>query len=395
MELQLIYFIIFPLIGIGLELLISKIFKKITGFTTIIFSAIMLVLALLFFSQFDATQKGVQFIYEYPWVSEWGLSFKLALDGIGCLGTALFSIIFFVVLIISKKKERNTTHYVMMALLQITVFLFLLSYDFVLKILFWEASWIPIFFLLVNSSKKSFAILYSKYWFLSEVLIVIACLLLFKTTGMSYDVEKITQVHAGETATFIIMSLMIIGTMIRTALFPFSLFMEKAIHTCEENISAVVAIIMTIIPLFFMVSIVIPLFLKELIIYTDLISIIVLLSMLVCIIKLFIDKRISTIIYAQILMFNATTFIWLIRPTNDLLGASFEIIITKSLINIVILYLGKAIISDERNNSQFNKWLFIISIIISFGIPGIINIGPVFKLISSWYSINSYVSISI
>lgn len=395
MQLHLLYFIIFPLIGIVMELLLSRLFKKAIGFTSIIFSVFTIAMALLFCNEFDATQKGVQFISSYPWINEWGIHFKLGLDGVACIGITLFSVVFFVILLLSRKNDHNSLHFIMITLLQITIIGFLLAYDFVLKILFWEVSWIPVFFLLVISSNKKFAVLYSRYWFLSETLIVIGTILLFKTTGISYDLEKIVQIHAGERITLLIMSLMIVGTMIRAAVFPFSLFMNRAVQTCEDSVSAIITTVITVVPFFFMISIITPLFLKELTIYTNVITIVLLLSLLVCIIRLFIDKKISTVIYSQILMSNAMIFIWMLRPSSELLNASLEILVIKVLLSIVLVYSGKTIIDNAKNVSKLNTYLFFIALIISFGLPGVVNTQPMFTLISSWYSIAPYVSILI
>lgn len=395
MELHLFYFIIFPLIGIFTELLVSRLFKKATGFTSIIFSAFTIVLALLFCNDFNATQKGVQFIYSHQWINEWGIHFKLGLDGVGCIGTVLFSVVFFVILLLSRKREHNSLPFIMISLLQITTIGFLISYDFVLKILFWETSWIPVFFLIVLSSNKKFAVLYSRYWFLSESLIIIGAVLLFKTTGISYDLEKIAQVQAAENITLVIMSLMIAGTMIRSAVFPFSLFMNRAIQTCEESISIIITTVTIVIPFFFMISIITPLFLRELTIYTNVITIALLLSLLVCIVRLFIDKKISTVIYSQILMSNAIIFIWILRPSGELLNASIEMLVIKVILSIVIVYVGKSIIDNAKNISKLNTYLFFIALILAFGLPGVINIRPMLTLVSAWYSFAPYVSILI
>ena len=185
------------------------------------------------------------------------------------------------------------------------------------------------------------------------------------------------------------------GLMIRVSLFPFDSFLNKAIQSCEYNLSIIIGVIMSILPFFFMTSIILPLFQKELFNYTDIIAVIALISILICLIKLFIDKKISTIISIQILLFNAMTFIWLLRPSDDLLRASFEIIAIKALFNILLIYFGRLIIITSKNIGRFELWMFAICLVLSFGLPGIIMTAPLFVLISKWYTIAPYVSISL
>ncbi|MCX6113035.1 MAG: proton-conducting transporter membrane subunit [Proteobacteria bacterium] len=394
MELQLNLLILLPLAGFIIEIIVPRFFKRMEGFSSILFSLLTMCLAFFFCSNFDTNLKGVQFIYKYPWIPGWEINFKLALDGIGCIGIMLISTVFFILSIISKIDKKDYRYYSMIMLLQAFVMGFLVSYDFILKILFWEASWIPIFFLLIISVKKRFALLYSKYWFLSEFLIIVACILLFNNTGVSYDLEKIVQIKIGGERIFsVIFFFMMAGIMIRAFIFPFDSFLNKSIQACEHNVSIILGAIMPILPFFFMTSVMLPLFQKEMFNYTNILAIILLISIFICAIKLFIDKKISTIVSTQILLFNAMTFIWLIRPTNNLLQASFEIIVIKALFNIALIYFGRLIILEYKIKNNFDRWMFVICLILSFGLPGIIMTAPLFTLISSWYGIAPYVSI--
>jgi len=396
MELQLLFLILFPLAGFLLELIISRLFRKTEGYIAITFCLMTIGLAMLFCNNFDINTKGIQFVYEYPWLIDWKINFKLALDGIGCIGIILVPTVFLILSVLSKGSKKDYRYYSMIMLLQVFIMGFLVSYDFILKILFWEATWIPIFFLLIMSVKKRAALLYSKYWFFSELLIVVASILLFNNSNLSYDLSKITQVTLGSGKTFsFIFFLMMAGLMIRAFLFPFDSFLNKTIQACEYNVSIIIGVIMSILPFFFITAIVLPLFQKELFNYTDIIAVISLVSVLICSIKLYIDKKIAAIISIQILLLNAMTFIWFIRPSSDVLKASFEIIAIKTLFNILLIYFGRSIITSYKHIGRFELWMFAICLVLSFGLPGIVMTAPLFVLISKWYAIAPYVSISL
>jgi hypothetical protein len=72
-----------------------------------------------------------------------------------------------------------------------------------------------------------------------------------------------------------------------------------------------------------------------------------------------------------------------------------EVIVAKALLNILIIYFGRVIIAKERNRSNFETWMFAVPVVLSFGLPGIMLIRPLFTLVSRWYSIAPYVSISV
>jgi NADH:ubiquinone oxidoreductase subunit 4 (subunit M) len=396
MEIQLTLLILFPLMGFILESILPRFYKKTEGFSAILFSVATVMLAILFCNNFDPIAKEAQFVYERPWIAGWNINFKLALDGMGCIGIMLASVVFLVTTVISKSDKKDNFYFAMIMLLEAFVIGFLISYDYILKILFWEASWIPIFFLLIVSVKKRFALLYSRYWFFSEFLIIVASIMLFSSGTLSYDLERITHLQLGGGAVVsVIFFLLMGGTMIRVAMFPFDACLNRAIQNCEHNISLITTTVMTTIPFFFMASVVLPLFKKEFNTYIDVIAVAALISILVCVIRLFIDKKISTIISTQILIFNAMTFIWFINPTQNLMNASMEIIVTKALLNILIIYFGRVIIAKGRNRSNFELWMFAIPVVLSFGLPGIMMIRPLFTLISSWYGIAPYVSITV
>jgi len=183
------------------------------------------------------------------------------------------------------------------------------------------------------------------------------------------------------------------GSMVRASVFPFDRCLNNAIEHCENHISMIIGIIMTLLPFFFMASVVLPLFQRELNEHMHLIAAIALSSMLVCAIRLFIDKKVATLISTQVLMFNAMVFIWFIYPNKVLVSSVMEMIVVKALLNIAILYFGKEIISSKRTKNGFDLWMLSISLILSFGIPGIVMIRPLFTLVTAWYGIAPYVSI--
>ena len=83
------------------------------------------------------------------------------------------------------------------------------------------------------------------------------------------------------------------------------------------------------------------------------------------------------------------------RPYNDLLKATFEIIAIKVLLNLVLIYFGKTMIAEEGKVRRFGLWMFTICLVLSFGLPGITITAPLFTLLSKWYAIAPYVSISV
>lgn len=354
--------ILIPAILSIFEFLIGKYWVKAQGIVSMISSVAVATISFVLLYYFEFNSSYPQFIFD--------TNIRLSLDGTSCIGLALFSLTFLFISIGSiRSNSGNKIYYFSFMLLQALVSGFLLSQVLITKLILWETSWIPVFIILITSEEKQLSISFSKTWFLSEALIISSFVL--------------NENHLDRSIVF---WLLMSGIIIR--MLSFDPLIKKTIEKCNFNVSSIVAIILPMLPIFFMIQTAVPFFSNEFNTNYGIIAWIFIASILLWIIRLAIDNKIESVISSQVVIFNSMIGIWLTRPSRTLLAAIFEIIFIKTLINLMIVHYG----DRTRNNSR--SWLFTIPIIMSFGIPGIIIGRPLLTLISSWYGISPEISIA-
>ncbi len=81
--LSLITFI--PLLGAGIILFINRECPETLRWVTIVCMLIDFVLSLFVYFGFDSSIATMQFVERYPWIPQWGISYKVGIDGISLL----------------------------------------------------------------------------------------------------------------------------------------------------------------------------------------------------------------------------------------------------------------------------------------------------------------------
>jgi len=296
-----------------------------------------------------------------------------AIDNTSSVGLVLVSLIFlFVSIGTIRTINENKLYYPCLLITEALVIGFLLSQGLtMLKLVLWEAIWIPVFIILITSKEKLLSISFFKVWFLSETLIISSFILY----------QSKADIH-------IIFWLMMSGVMIRMFSFPFDSLIKRSVNTADFSISSIIGVILPVLPIFFVIQIMIPNFGGELNFFYDIISWIFISGILAWIIRLAIDTTIDDVVSSQIIIFNSMIGIWLTHPSGNLLFAVFQIIFIKTLINILIVYYG------DKTKLNSRSWLFTIPVIMSFGIPGIIIGAPLLHLTSAWYGIDPVICIT-
>jgi NADH-quinone oxidoreductase subunit M len=147
MPLTILIFV--PLLGAAALLLQSD--ERTIWSSAFIFSLIPLALSLYLFADFDAYQAGYQFVEQYQWIPQFGISYHLGMDGISLFLVLLTTILITLSLLYSGGGDIETRpreFCFLMLFLESGLLGTFLALDLFLFYVFWEAMLVPMYFLI-------------------------------------------------------------------------------------------------------------------------------------------------------------------------------------------------------------------------------------------------------
>ncbi len=137
-----------PLVFCGLSLALKdlkaiRVLAVLGSFVTFLFSCHL-------WYYFDESLTGIQFVQHYQWISSFGISYFVGVDGINLLLVMLTTFLTPLVLIsLFEKKEESTKNLIRLLLsLECGMLGALLALDLVFFYVFWEAMLIPMYFMI-------------------------------------------------------------------------------------------------------------------------------------------------------------------------------------------------------------------------------------------------------
>ncbi len=137
-----------PLVGAVLLLFLRG--DKLVKSVSILFAAITLVLSVVLYVSFDATQSGFQFVEYVPWVYSLNIAYHLGIDGISLLMIVLTTFLTLISLVASwssvNKRIKSFNFFVL--LLEVGMLGVFSSLDLFLFYIFWEAMLVPMYFII-------------------------------------------------------------------------------------------------------------------------------------------------------------------------------------------------------------------------------------------------------
>ncbi|HZY11102.1 MAG TPA: proton-conducting transporter membrane subunit, partial [Bacteroidota bacterium] len=186
-----------PVVGMVIVLLLPKQNNDAIRWTSVLFTGIQVILAVLIYFKFDRgmsginTLEGFQFIEKGTWidikaVSWFGkiqIEYFLGIDGISVLMVILTALISFIAVFASWGIEKSLKGYFALLLLLDTGMMgVFVSLDFFLFYVFWEIMLLPMYFLIGvwgGPRREYAAIKFFLYTLLGSVLILLAVIALY------------------------------------------------------------------------------------------------------------------------------------------------------------------------------------------------------------------------
>ncbi|NOZ29330.1 MAG: NADH-quinone oxidoreductase subunit M [Chloroflexi bacterium] len=183
-----------PLVGALILLLLPRQGRTPWYWAMLVTTATFLISLPLFF-QWEMGEAGYQFVERLPWAPELGLNYILGVDGISLLLVLLTTFLGPIVILSSWNSitDRPVTYLFLMLVLETGILGVFLALDLVLFYLFWEATLIPMYFIIGvwGGPRRIYAaVKFFIYTMAGSALMLVAILVLRQATG-TFDLTAI------------------------------------------------------------------------------------------------------------------------------------------------------------------------------------------------------------
>jgi NADH-quinone oxidoreductase subunit M len=142
--------VLLPLVGAVMVSLMNKAQAEQIKLVALVFSLVTGALSVFMLAKFPSGQAGFQFVSQQSWVSEWGISWHLGVDGISLFLVVLTGVLFPLVIIGIDPHHDQKSYLAWMLLLEAGVMGSFLSLDLFLFFVFFEIVLVPMYFLIGN-----------------------------------------------------------------------------------------------------------------------------------------------------------------------------------------------------------------------------------------------------
>ena len=228
-------FIIFlPLIGAILIALLPRDSSSLIRWAALGFSLATFAASLVVLMNFNTAQAGYQYVENYAWIAQYGIGYKLGVDGISIWMLMLTTFIFPIALWASEGAvhDRRKEYYALVLLMETATLGVFLSLDMFLFYVFWEFALVPMYFIIgvwggerrVYASMKFFI-----YTMIGSLLMLLA-ILFVGINGGTFDLEALVAKNGQWAASVPLFLAFAIAFVIKVPLFPFHSWLPDA-HT--------------------------------------------------------------------------------------------------------------------------------------------------------------------
>jgi NADH-quinone oxidoreductase subunit M len=145
----LTFLTVLPIVGAIVLAFLPKDKESLIKQTAVGFAAADFLLSLQLWFDFDNTTHAMQFEYTVPWISSWGISYHVGLDGISLLLFVMTTFLTLICIISSWDVKKSIREY-MMAMLALSTGMLgvFISLDMFLFYVFWEFQLVPMYIII-------------------------------------------------------------------------------------------------------------------------------------------------------------------------------------------------------------------------------------------------------
>lgn len=230
--LSLIIFL--PLIGAILIALLPHSATAWMRAGAIIFSLATFVLSVVMLFGFNTAQAGYQFAESADWIKQYGIGYRLGVDGISLWLVMLTTFIFPIALFASPGAvhDRLKEYYVLVLLMETATLGVFLALDMFLFYVFWEFALVPMYFLIGvwGGERRIYATMKFFIYTMAGSLLMLLAILYLGINGGTFDLPTLVAQNGAWTASVPLFLAFAIAFAIKVPLFPFHSWLPDA-HT--------------------------------------------------------------------------------------------------------------------------------------------------------------------
>ncbi len=239
-----------PFVGVLVLLFLNRKSHELLRSVALVFMLVDFVMSLFAYSLFDPSMAGMQLVEQHVWVRDWGISYKIGIDGISLFLVLLTTLLGPLVVLASWKdiKVRVKEFLISLLFLQVGMIGVFVSLDLFLFYVFWEVMLIPMYLLIGvwgNPARRLYAaIKFVLYTMVGSLLMLVAILALYfmagKATGVyTFDLLKLYDFPVPLHAQFWMFLAFFLAFAIKVPMFPFHTWLPDA-HTEAPTVGSVV-----------------------------------------------------------------------------------------------------------------------------------------------------------
>lgn len=190
--------IFLPVAGALLLLLVKRAQEGLIKWLALLTAIVEFILSIPLFTGFDKTTQEMQFVEKSEWITSWGITYHLGLDGISILFVLLctLSTILCVTISWNSITSKVKEFYIAILLMEGAMIGVFSSLDFFLFYLFWEAMLIPMYLLIGvwgGPNRVYAAIKFFLYTLVGSVLMLVGIIVLYFEAGRTFDILELVK----------------------------------------------------------------------------------------------------------------------------------------------------------------------------------------------------------
>ncbi len=255
--------ILIPLIG---ALLTSAARQNHARAIALGFNALIAILAIMLWRNFDTTAAGLQMVERHIWIPAIGAEYLVGIDGLSLLLVLLTSIVF-PFAFVAQEMRRGAC--VAMLIMQAALYGTFTAQNFVLWFLFYEMSLVPAFLLIKiwgGEKRDRAATKFFVYTFLGSVAMLLSFLGIYFAKG-TFDFAALanfgkTGLLSGNVA-WLAFAGIFLGLAVKVPLFPFHTWLPDAYEAAPTGVSMVLTGLLSKMGVYGFVRLLLPLFPNE------------------------------------------------------------------------------------------------------------------------------------
>jgi NADH-quinone oxidoreductase subunit M len=231
--------IFFPLVGALVLLFMNKEKAESLRIVTLLFTLVEFIFSVPLFFAFDTTTASMQFVEDWWWVQDYGISYKLGIDGISLLLVLLTTFLTVLCILSSWKAITHRVKEFMISFLLLEVGMVgaLVALDLILFYVFWELMLVPMYLLIGiwgDPKRRIYAaVKFFLFTMAGSVLMLIAILTLYflhlgATGKPSFDVLDLYKLGIPASTQYWLFGAFALAFAIKVPMFPFHTWLPDA-----------------------------------------------------------------------------------------------------------------------------------------------------------------------